>query len=150
MERTFVMVKPDGVQRRLMGKIIERFESSGLKIVAMKFIKASKELAEKHYEIHKNKPFYEGLIKYITSGPVLAMIIEGEDVISIVRKMVGETDPKKALPGTIRGDFAQHIGRNIIHASDGKETAEKEINLWFKEDEIVEYEMEDNSWIYEK
>lgn len=150
MERTFVMIKPDGVQRRLMGKIIERLESSGLKIVAMKFIKASKELAEKHYEIHKNKPFYEGLIKYITSGPVLAMIIEGEDVISIVRKMVGETDPKKALPGTIRGDFAQHIGRNIIHASDGKETAEKEINLWFKEDEIVEYEMEDNSWVYEK
>ena len=150
MERTFVMIKPDGVQRRLMGKIIERLESSGLKIVAMKFMKASKELAEKHYEIHKNKPFYEGLIKYITSGPVLAMIIEGEDVISIVRKMVGETDPKKALPGTIRGDFAQHIGRNIIHASDGKETAEKEINLWFKEDEIVEYEMEDNSWVYEK
>lgn len=150
MERTFVMIKPDGVQRRLMGKVIGRLESSGLKIVAMKFMKASKELAEKHYEIHKNKPFYEGLIKYITSGPVLAMVIEGEDVISIVRKMVGETDPKKALPGTIRGDFAQHIGRNIIHASDGKETAEKEINLWFKEDEIVEYEMEDNSWVYEK
>jgi len=149
MERTFVMIKPDGVQRRLVGKIIERFERAGLKIVAMKFIKVSKEMAEKHYEIHKGKPFYEGLIKYITSGPVLAMVIEGENAIERTRMLVGSTDPQKAMPGTIRGDFCQHIGRNIIHASDGKETAEKEIALWFGEEEIVDYNMNDEKWVYE-
>lgn len=148
-ERTFVMVKPDGVQRRLIGKVLQRIEESGLKVVAMKFLKVSKEMAERHYEIHKGKPFYEGLIKYITSGPVVAMVIEGENAIENIRKMVGSTDPKNAQPGTIRGDYAQHIGRNIIHASDGKETAEKEINLWFSNDEIVDYEMNDEKWIYE-
>lgn len=149
MERTFVMIKPDGVQRRLVGKIIERFERAGLKIVAMKFIEVSKEMAEKHYEIHKGKPFYEGLIKYITSSPVVAMVIEGENVIERVRTLVGSTDPQKAMPGTIRGDFCQHIGRNIIHASDGEETAEKEIALWFSDDEIVDYSMDDERWVYE-
>lgn len=143
------MIKPDGVQRRLIGKIIERFEQAGLKIVAMKFMGVSKEMAEKHYEIHKGKPFYEGLIDYITSGPVLAMVIEGENVIERVRILVGSTDPQKAMPGTIRGDFCQHIGRNIIHASDGKETAEKEISLWFSDDEIVDYSMNDEKWVYE-
>ncbi|KAA0009883.1 nucleoside-diphosphate kinase [Thermoplasmatales archaeon ex4484_30] len=149
MERTFLMIKPDGVQRRLIGKILQRIEQSGFKIVAMKFLKVSQEMAEKHYEMHKGKPFYEGLIKYITSGPVLAMIVEGENAIERIRRLVGSTDPQKAEPGTIRGDFAQHIGRNIIHASDGKETAEKEINLWFKKEEIVEYGMQDDRWIYE-
>ncbi len=149
MERTFVMIKPDGVQRRLVGRVIQRFEEAGLKIAAMKFIMVSRELAEKHYEVHKGKPFYEGLIKYITSGPVVAMVIEGMNAIEKVRKMVGATDPQKASPGTIRGDFSQHIGRNIIHASDGKETAEKEISLWFSKDEIVDYEMDDEKWIYE-
>ena len=150
MERTFVMIKPDGVQRRLIGKVIERLEQSGLKIVAMKFLHVSKELAEKHYEVHKGKPFYDGLIKYITSGPVVAMVIEGMNAIERVRNLVGATDPQKAMPGTIRGDFAQHIGRNIIHASDAKETAEKEIKLWFSEDEIIDYEIIDESWVYEK
>ncbi|KAA0008365.1 MAG: nucleoside-diphosphate kinase [Thermoplasmata archaeon] len=150
MERTFVMIKPDGVQRRLIGKVIERLEQSGLKIVAMKFLHVSKELAEKHYEVHKGKPFYDGLIKYITSGPVVAMVIEGLNAIERVRNLVGATDPQKAMPGTIRGDFAQHIGRNIIHASDAKETAEKEIKLWFSEDEIIDYEIIDESWVYEK
>ena len=149
MERTFVMIKPDGVQRRLVGKIIERFEQAGLKIVAMKFMGVSRELAEKHYEVHKGKPFYEGLIKYITSGPVVAMVMEGENVIERVRTLVGATDPQKAAPGTIRGDFCQHIGRNAIHASDGKETAEKEIALWFGDDEIVDYNMDDEKWVYE-
>lgn len=149
MERTFVMIKPDGVQRRLIGKILQRFEEAGLKIVAMKFLKVSHELAEKHYEVHKGKPFYESLIKYITSGPVVAMVIEGQNAIERVRKMVGATDPQKADPGTIRGDFCQHIGRNVIHASDGKETAEKEISLWFSEDEIISYSMGDERWIYE-
>lgn len=150
MERTFVMVKPDGVQRRLIGKVIQRFEESGLKIVAMKFLSVSNKLAEKHYEVHKGKNFYDGLIKYITSGPVLAMVLEGENAIEKVRKMVGATDPQKSMAGTIRGDFAQNIGRNIIHASDGKETAKKEISLWFKDDELITYEMDDEKWIYEK
>ncbi len=150
MERTFVMIKPDGIQRRLMGRVISRIEQAGLKIVAMKFLHVSKELAEKHYEVHKGKPFYDGLIKYITSGPVLAMVVEGMNAIERVRILVGATDPQKAMPGTIRGDYAQHIGRNIIHASDAKETAEKEIKLWFDDSEITEYEMIDDSWIYEK
>ena len=149
MDRTFVMIKPDGVQRRLVGKIIERFEQAGLKIVAMKFMAVPMKLAEKHYEVHKGKPFYEGLIKYITSGPVVAMVMEGENVIERVRTLVGTTDPQKAAPGTIRGDFCQHIGRNAIHASDGKETAEKEIALWFGDDEIVDYNMDDEKWVYE-
>jgi len=150
MERTFVMIKPDGVQRRLIGKVIERLEQSGLKIVAMKFLHVSRQLAEKHYEVHKGKPFYDGLIKYITSGPVVAMVVEGLNAIERVRTLVGATDPQKAAPGTIRGDYAQHIGRNIIHASDAKETAEKEIKLWFSDDEIVSYSMIDEEWIYEK
>jgi len=150
MERTFVMIKPDGVQRRLVGKIINRIEQSGFKIVAMKFLNVSKELAAKHYEVHKDKPFYDGLIKYITSGPVVAMVVEGENAISRIRNLVGATDPQKAAPGTIRGDFAQNIGRNIIHASDGKDTAEKEIKLWFENHEIIEYSIIDEKWIYEK
>ncbi len=148
-EKTFVMIKPDGIQRRLIGKILQRFEEAGLKIVAMKFLKVSQELAEKHYEIHKGKPFYDSLIKYITSGPVLAIVIEGENAIERVRRMVGATNPQEAIPGTIRGDFCQHIGRNIIHASDAKETAEKEIKLWFNNEEIISYEMDDEKWIYE-
>ncbi|MCD6513147.1 MAG: nucleoside-diphosphate kinase [Thermoplasmata archaeon] len=149
MERTFVMIKPDGVQRRLVGKVIERIEQSGLKIVAMKFMRVSTELASKHYEMHKGKSFYDGLIKYITSGPVVAMVIEGENAIAKIRKLVGATDPQDAAPGTIRGDFAQHIGRNIIHASDGEETAKREISLWFENEELVDYEMIDEQWIYE-
>ncbi|RLF61648.1 MAG: nucleoside-diphosphate kinase [Thermoplasmata archaeon] len=149
MERTFVMVKPDGVQRRLMGEILARFERAGLKVVAMKFMKVPRELAEKHYEIHRGKPFYEGLIAYITSGPVLAMVIEGINAIERVRAMVGATDPQKAAPGTIRGDFCQHIGRNAVHASDGPETAATEIALWFTPDEIADYSLSDDGWIYE-
>lgn len=149
MERTFVMVKPDGVQRRLMGQILARFERAGLKVVAMKFMSVPRELAERHYEIHRGKPFYDGLIAYITSGPVLAMVLEGEHAIERVRALVGATDPQKAAPGTIRGDFCQHIGRNVVHASDGPETAEKEIALWFTPDEITNYPLSDDGWVYE-
>lgn len=148
-ERTFVMVKPDGVQRRLAGKIIARFEQVGLKIVALKFMSVSRRLAERHYAVHKGKPFYQGLIDYITSGPVLAMVLEGNNVISRVRTMVGATDPGQASPGTIRGDYAQEIGRNIVHASDSPETAQKEIGLWFLPEEIVDYEMSDRTWLFE-
>ncbi|KAA0003867.1 MAG: nucleoside-diphosphate kinase [Thermoplasmata archaeon] len=150
MERTFVMIKPDGVQRRLIGEIISRFEKVGIKIVAMKFISVSKEMAERHYAIHKGKPFYESLISYITSGPVVVMILEGNNVIERVRKMVGATDPNDAMPGTIRGDYAQEIGRNIVHASDSLKTAQQEIKLWFSKEEIIEYALTDEKWLFEK
>lgn len=141
------MVKPDGVQRRLVGEVIRRFENAGMKIVAMKFMSVTRELAEKHYAVHKGKDFYDGLLEYITSGPVVAMVIEGGNAIERVRTMVGVTDPSKASPGTIRGDYAQSIGKNIIHASDSKETAEHEIALWFSHDEIVSYGISDEEWL---
>ena len=148
-EQTFVMIKPDGVQRALMGEIISRFEKGGIKIVAMKFLSVSRNLAEKHYRVHKGKKFYENLLAYITSGPVLAMVVEGDQIISRIRKIVGLTNPLDADPGTIRGDFAQQIGRNLIHASDSPENAASEINLWFSPDEIVPYGRIDETWLYE-
>jgi len=150
MERTFVMIKPDGVQRRLVGKIIERFERAGMKIIAMKFLSVSDEMAERHYAVHKEKPFYEGLIEYITSGPVVAMVLEGNNAIDRVRAMVGSTNPSEAMPGTIRGDYAQETRKNIVHASDSKETAEHEIELWFSPDEIISYKMSDDKWLFSK
>ncbi|OWT33293.1 nucleoside-diphosphate kinase [Methanobrevibacter sp. 87.7] len=149
IQKTYVMLKPDAVGRRLMGKIISCFEEKGLKIVAMKLRMISEELAKEHYGEHKDKPFFEGLIEYITSGPVLTMVIEGNEAISVIRKMVGATNPQEADVGTIRGDFGMDTGRNIIHASDAPESAEREINLFFNDDEIVDYSMSDNSWIYE-
>lgn len=149
IQKTYVMLKPDAVGRRLMGKIIFRFEEKGLKIVAMKLRMIPEELAKEHYGEHKDKPFFEGLIEYITSGPVLTMVIEGDEAITVIRKMVGATNPQEADVGTIRGDFGMDTGRNIIHASDAPESAEREINLFFDEDEIIDYSMSDNSWIYE-
>lgn len=149
IQKTYVMLKPDAVGRRLMGKILSRFEEKGLKIVALKLRMISEDLAKEHYGEHKNKPFFEGLIEYITSGPVLTMVIEGDEAISVIRKMVGATNPQEADVGTIRGDFGMDTGRNIIHASDAPESAEREINLFFNEDEIIDYSMSDNSWIYE-
>lgn len=149
METSFVMIKPDGVQRRLIGRIIDRFESAGLKISAIKLLNVKKEKAEEHYAVHKGKPFYDGLIKYITSGPVVVMIVEGENAIQRVRRIVGKTNPQEANPGTIRGDFCQHIGRNAIHASDGPETATMEIKIWFPQEEIASYTLDDEGWIYE-
>lgn len=149
MERTFVMVKPDGVQRGLIGKIISRLERKGLKIVAMKMMKIGESLAEEHYVEHKEKPFFKDLIGYITSGPVVAMVIEGKEAIKVVRDLVGKTNPREALPGTIRGDYGMDVGRNVIHASDSLESAKREINLFFKEEEIVSYSKADEIWIYE-
>jgi nucleoside-diphosphate kinase len=149
MERTYLMVKPDGVQRGLAGEIIARFEKKGFKIAALKMLRISRKLAEKHYGEHEGKPFFEKLVGFITSGPVVAMVIEGKDAISAARKMMGETDPLKALPGTIRGSYGIDIGRNIIHGSDSPESAQKEIALFFKEEELIDYSRDVDCWIYE-
>jgi len=148
-ERTFVMLKPDAIQRGCIGEIITRFEQKGIKIVAMKLVSVDRKLAEKHYGVHKGKPFFEPTVSYITSSPVVAMVLEGINVIEMVRSMTGATDPQKAAPGTIRGDYGQFIGRNIIHASDGKETAQFEINLWFTKDDIASYSRIDEGWLSE-
>jgi nucleoside-diphosphate kinase len=132
----FVMIKPDGVKRRLIGEIISRFEKRGLNIIAMKMARISRETAEKLYEEHKGKSFFEDLISYITSGPVVCMVIEGDEAVSVIRKMIGATDPKEALPGTIRGDFALSKAENVIHASDSPEKAKKEMSLFFEETEL--------------
>ncbi len=148
-EQTFVMIKPDGVQRGLIGEIITRFEKKGLKIVAMKMVSVGRDLAEKHYGIHKGKPFFEPTVEYVTSSPVVAMVIEGNNAIQMVRNMMGKTDPQKAELGTIRGDYGQFIGRNIVHGSDGKDTAEFEINLWFTKEELSIYTKIDEEWLAE-
>ena len=137
MNRTFAMVKPDGVQKGLVGEIISRFEKKGLKMVALKIMKITPELAEKHYGEHKGKPFFADLVNFITSGPVAAMVLEGENVIPTVRTMMGATNPQDAAPGTIRGDFALTIDENIIHGSDSPESAMREIGIFFKEEEII-------------
>jgi nucleoside-diphosphate kinase len=144
------MVKPDGVQRGLVGEIISRLERKGLKIVAIKMLKIPMEMAEKHYEEHKNKPFFSSLISYITSGPVVAMVVEGKNAVKVVRKLVGATNPAEAEPGTIRGDFGLDLGRNVVHASDSITSAEREIRLFFKDDEILNYERDLDAWVYEK
>jgi nucleoside-diphosphate kinase len=148
-EQTFVMIKPDGVQRGLIGNIIHRFEQKGIKLIALKLVSVSKDLAEKHYGVHKGKPFFEPTVKYITSSPVVAMVLEGENAIEIVRTMMGKTNPSEAAPGTIRGDYGQFIGRNIVHGSDGPDTAEFEINLWFSKEELTSYTRIDETWLTE-
>ncbi len=149
MQRTLVIVKPDGVQRALTGKIITRFEERGLKVIALKFVQVDRTLAEKHYAVHQGKFFYEGLVGYITSSPVVVMILEGHEAVGAVRKMVGATRPWEAEAGTIRGDYALMGLRNLIHASDGPETAANEIALWFKPDEVHPYSRELDRWINE-
>lgn len=148
MERTFIILKPDAVQRGLIGEIIARFERRGLKIVAMKFMQVSDELARQHYAVHEQRPFFAGLIQYITSAPVLAMVVEGTNAIAVVRNTVGATKPAEAVPGTIRADFGLEIGRNLVHASDGPDTAASEIALWFGED-LVTWQRSNDSWIFE-
>jgi len=148
-EKTFVMIKPDAVQRGLIGEIIRRFEIKGIKVVAMKMVSVSKKLAEKHYGIHKGKPFFESTVKYITSSPVVALVLEGTNAIEMVRNMMGKTNPQEAALGTIRGDYGQFIGRNIVHGSDGPETANFEINLWFTSEEISDYTRIDEGWLTE-
>ena len=149
MERTLVMVKPDGVQRGLIGEVVARLERRGLKIVAMKMLKLSPELAAEHYAIHKGKPFYEGLLRYITSAPVVAMVVEGPQAIEIVRRTMGATHPAEAAPGTIRADFALEIGRNLVHGADSPENAAREIALFFSSEEILSYTREVDRWILE-
>lgn len=149
MERTFVMIKPDGVQRALVGQVLSRLESKGLKLVAAKMLRIDSELASRHYGEHAGKPFYEPLIGYITSGPVLATVFEGKDAINCVRTVVGKTNPLEADPGTIRGDFGMETGRNIIHASDSPQSAEREIALFFTADGLMDYKRIDEDWVYE-
>jgi nucleoside-diphosphate kinase len=149
MERTLVLVKPDGVQRGLVGEIISRFERTGLKLVALKMLQMDGEMAGKHYAIHQGKPFFEGLVKFITSSPLVAAVFEGQNAVEIVRKTMGATDPVKAAPGTIRGDLALDIGRNVVHGSDSIENAQKEIELFFSPEEIVSYERQVETWIRE-
>lgn len=149
MERTFIAIKPDGVQRQLIGEIICRFETKGFTLVGLKFMKVSRELAEQHYDVHREKPFFSGLVEFITSGPVTAMVWEGDGVIAAARKMIGATNPLSAEPGTIRGDFGVNIGRNLIHGSDGVETAQREIGLWFKAEELVDWQPTLSGWMRE-
>jgi len=149
MERTLIILKPDAVQRGLIGPIITRLEQRGLRFAAMKLMQISPELAARHYAIHKGKPFYEGLVQFITSGPVVAAVIEGKDAIDIVRRTLGATSPANAEPGTIRADFGLEIGRNLVHGSDGADTAAYEIPLFFTEDEILTYERAADRWIHE-
>ncbi len=147
MEKTFMMVKPDGVQRNLIGEIVSRFESKGFTLVGSKLMQISQELAEQHYGEHKERPFFGELVDFITSGPVFAMVWEGENVISTSRLMMGATNPKESAPGTIRGDFAVTVSKNIIHGSDSLESAQREISLFFKEEEIISYEKQALNWI---
>jgi nucleoside-diphosphate kinase len=150
MERTLIIVKPEGVQRGLIGNVLTRFERRGLKLVGLKLIQITPELAEQHYGVHKGKPFYTGLVKHITSGPVVVGVIEGPKAISVVRTTMGATNAAEALPGTIRGDYGLEIGFNIVHGSDGPETAVQEINLFFKPEELVEYTLATQQWVYEQ
>jgi nucleoside-diphosphate kinase len=140
IERTFAMLKPDAVMRGLIGQVISRLEASGLKVVAMRMLKVDRQTAERLYEVHKGKPFYDGLIEYSMSGPVVAMILEGEDAVRRLRQVIGATDPAKAEPGTIRRDFGIGIRENVIHAADSPENAEREMRIFFKADEILSYE----------
>lgn len=137
VQRTFVMIKPDGVRRNLVGEIISRFEKRGLKIVGLKMVQMDRATAERLYEEHKGKSFFEELVNYVTSGPVVCMVIEGDEAVSVVRKMIGNTDPKEAPPGTIRGDYALSKAENVIHASDSEEKAKREMSIFFREDEII-------------
>ncbi len=149
MQRTFILVKPDGIQRGKVGEVISRIENKGLKLVALKMLWMDKTMAETHYGVHKGKPFFNGLVKFITSSPLVAAVFEGKDAVDVVRKLMGETDPVKATPGTIRGDFGLDIGQNIVHGSDSIDNAQKEIALFFKDNEIFDYRREIDRWIIE-
>lgn len=149
MEKEFILIKPDAVQRGLVGEIIKRIERTGLKIQAMKFLQVSKEQAEKHYEVHKERPFYAALVKFITSGPTVAIAVEGLNAVVKTRNIVGATNPKDASPGTIRGDFGLDIGRNMVHASDSVENAELELAIYFSEGEYWDWTPVTHQWVYE-
>lgn len=148
MEKTFLMVKPDGVQRQLIGEIVARFERKGLQLIGAKLMTIPVEMAEQHYGEHKGKPFFNDLVNFITSGPVFAMVWQGENVVEIARQMIGKTNPKEALPGTIRGDYGVFLSKNVIHGADSVESAKREIDLFFKKEELVAYDKLMNKWIY--
>ncbi|WP_346842630.1 nucleoside-diphosphate kinase [Staphylococcus lugdunensis] len=149
MERTFLMLKPDAVQRNLIGNIISRIENKGLKLVGAKLMTVPTSLAEAHYAEHKGKPFYDGLISFITLAPVFAMVVEGENAVNVSRHIIGQTNPAEAAPGSIRGDLGLTVGRNVIHGSDSLASAEREIHLWFDENEISNYSAPRDKWLYE-
>ena len=148
MERSLVLIKPDAIQRGLAGEIISRMEKKGLKIVAMKMLHMDEKLAQRHYAIHKGKAFFNGLVNFITSSPIIAIVFQGKNAVEIIRQMMGETDPVKARSGTIRGDFGIDIGHNLVHGSDSLENASKEIELFFKKNEILDYDRELDTWLY--
>ncbi|HXZ30563.1 MAG TPA: nucleoside-diphosphate kinase [Dehalococcoidia bacterium] len=148
MERSLVLIKPDAVQRALAGQIISRLERKGLKIVAMKMLHMDKNSARRHYAVHKGKAFFDDLVSFITSSPLIAIVFQGENAIQIIRQMMGETDPAKAPGGTIRGDFGIDVGHNLVHGSDSPENASKEIELFFSPEEILDYKRELDTWIY--
>jgi nucleoside-diphosphate kinase len=147
MQQTLILLKPDAVQRRLTGSILARFEQKGLRLVGMKFVKADRSLAEKHYAVHKGKPFYESLLQFLTSGPTVALVLEGREAVAVCRNLMGPTDGAKASPGTIRGDHALSVQNNLIHGSDSPENAAIEIALWFDPKELVSYTTTDSEWV---
>ena len=146
-ERTLVLIKPDGVQRLLTGRILARYEDRGLKIVGLKLIQVSRDLAERHYAVHRDKPFFGGLVDFITSAPLVAAVLEGPNAIAVVRAMNGATRPHEAAPGSIRGDFALETAQNLVHASDGAETAAGEVDLWFRPEELLSYDRDVDRWV---
>ncbi len=147
MQQTLILIKPDGVQRRLVGAILQRFEKKGLRLAGLKLLQASQTLAEKHYAVHKGKPFYDSLLKFITSGPTVALVWEGREAVAVARTLMGSTDGTKAPPATIRGDFALSVQNNLVHGSDSPENAKLEIDLWFAPEELVKYTPTDGPWI---
>jgi nucleoside-diphosphate kinase len=149
VERTFIAIKPDGVQRGLIAEIIGRFERKGFTLVGMKFMQVSRALAEQHYAVHKERPFFAGLVDFITSGPVVAMVWEGDGVVASARKVIGATNPLASEPGTIRGDLGINIGRNLIHGSDAIETAQQEVALWFQPEELADWKPTVSPWLSE-
>ena len=147
MQQTLILLKPDCIQRRLIASVIERFERKGLRLAGMKLVRASNELAQSHYAVHKGKPFYDSLVSFITGGPTLAMVWEGREAVAVGRSLIGATDGAKALPGTIRGDFGLSVQNNLVHGSDSPENAAAEVKLWFQPSELIAYTSVDGSWI---
>tara|TARA_Y100000588_G_scaffold353076_1_gene406218 strand:- start:129 stop:578 length:450 start_codon:yes stop_codon:yes gene_type:complete len=149
LQKTLLLVKPDGVQRGLVGQIVSRIEQKGLKLVGLKLMKVSKELANQHYGEHIGKPFFNDLVDFITSSPIVAMAVEGDNAVQVMRVIMGTTNPQEASPGTIRGDFGMTIGMNLIHGSDSAESAERELSLFFNSEEILDYQREVDKWVIE-
>ncbi|MEA2622257.1 MAG: nucleoside-diphosphate kinase [Chloroflexota bacterium] len=146
-ERTLVLIKPDGVQRLLVGRILDRYEQRGLKLVGLKLIQVDRDLAERHYDVHREKPFFGALVDFITSAPLVALALEGLNAVAVCRAINGATKPQDAAPGTIRGDFALETGQNLVHASDSVDNAEQELALWFAPDELLDYAREIDTWV---